>query len=278
MRSFGAAAKLTAPPLDKAGHVRYFLACLKSLPAPYASLDTNRMTIAYFCLSGLDLLGALDKVDAPVLVRWIYSQQVRRPEGSTDEGWLGGFRAPAIYGGPFDPAGCAPSSPFDSGHIAMTYVALASLLILGDDLGGVERAATLRHVRSLQQADGSFRAVLGGGENDMRFVYCAAAVCAMLKDGGGAGEDLGEEGSAYEWEGMDVASASSYILASQAYDGALGMGPGEEAHGGSTCAHSPVARVLIHDAQVRLLGCGSFADGFVGRSRVAGTRAWRRWR
>ena len=118
-------------------------------------------------------------------------------------------------------------------HCDDAGTALATLLILGDDLSGVDRAATLRHVRALQQADGSFRA-FDGGESDMRFVYCAAAICAMLRDGGGAGEDLGEEGSSLEWEGMDAALASSYVLGSQAYDGALGLGPGMESHGGST--------------------------------------------
>ena len=42
------------------------------------------------------------------------------------------------------------------------------------------------------------------------------------------------EGAAQEWEGMDAAAATQYVLASQAFDGALGLGPGAESHGGST--------------------------------------------
>jgi prenyltransferase beta subunit len=42
-------------------------------------------------------------------------------------------------------------------------------------------------------------------ENDMRFVYCAAAVCALLNDFGG----------------MDVDLAVRFILSSQRYDGGL---------------------------------------------------------
>jgi hypothetical protein len=46
------------------------------------------------------------------------------------------------------------SIPFDSSHVAMSYTALASLLILGDDLQRVNRAAVVAGLRSLQQPDG----------------------------------------------------------------------------------------------------------------------------
>lgn len=52
-----------APPrqrtLKRNAHVQYFLRCLRALPSQAQEHDTNRITIAYFCLSGLDLLGAL---------------------------------------------------------------------------------------------------------------------------------------------------------------------------------------------------------------------------
>ena len=63
--------------IDLAAHAKYFLRCLELLPAPYASLDTNRLTVAYFCVSGLDVLGCLERVDAPRIITWIYSLQVR---------------------------------------------------------------------------------------------------------------------------------------------------------------------------------------------------------
>lgn len=46
------------------------------------------------------------------------------------------------------------SKQFTSGHLAMTYTGLASLLILGDDLSRVNRNAIIKGVRSLQQKDG----------------------------------------------------------------------------------------------------------------------------
>ena len=264
-------ASMTRPTIDIPRHIRYFLYCLRTLPTPYTSLDTNRLTVAYFCVSGLDLLGALDKVDAPALIRWIYSQQLRRPEGAPADEWLGGFRGAFLFGAPFSgESGLPTTSAYDTGHIAMTYTALATLLILGDDLSGVDRAATLRHVRALQQADGSFRA-FDGGESDMRFVYCAAAICAMLRDGGGAGEDLGEEGSSLEWEGMDAALASSYVLGSQAYDGALGLGPGMESHGGSTYTGLSALALMGYLPQLQKIDSAIFwckarqIGGFQGR-------------
>lgn len=43
---------------------------------------------------------------------------------------------------------------YDSCHIAMTYTALATLLILGDDLSRVNRGAIIETLRRLQQKDG----------------------------------------------------------------------------------------------------------------------------
>ena len=60
----------------------------------------------------------------------------------------------------------------DSGHIAMTYTAIASLLILGDDLSRVNKTAVLTALRSLQQDDGRWVGILvarGGskGSNEL---------------------------------------------------------------------------------------------------------------
>lgn len=47
-------------------------------------LTIFRLTIAFFAISGLDLLNALDLVykDKRVLIDWIYSQQIIRDEGT----------------------------------------------------------------------------------------------------------------------------------------------------------------------------------------------------
>jgi hypothetical protein len=59
-----------------AAHARYFRNCLKLLPSFVSSLDTNRMTLVFFSLSGLDLMDQLPEERAG-LVDWIYSLQVR---------------------------------------------------------------------------------------------------------------------------------------------------------------------------------------------------------
>jgi len=103
----------------------------------------------------------------------------------------------------------------------MTYTALAILAMCGDDFSRIHKKPITKAMKLLQREDGSFSPVPGGSENDMRFVYCAACICYMLND----------------FSGMNVEKAVSYILSSQSYDRAIGQGPGQESHGGSTyCA------------------------------------------
>ncbi|XP_052221775.1 geranylgeranyl transferase type-1 subunit beta-like [Dreissena polymorpha] len=202
-------------------HVKFFLRCLQVLPGRYSSLDTSRMTIAFFALSGLDMLNALDVIekDRQSIIDWIYSLQVLPDKEGNG---LCGFRGSSTLGHAFDVQKASEKCiPYDGSHIAMTYTALASLLILGDDLGRVDRTAVLSSLRTLQLKDGSYRPVSEPSENDMRFVYCAACICYMLDD----------------WQGMDVAKAAHYIINSISYEGGIGQGPDLEAHGGSTfCA------------------------------------------
>ena len=47
-----------------------------------------------------------------------------------------------------------PLNLWDCGHITMTYTALATLLVLGDDLARLDRAALLAGLRALQLPDG----------------------------------------------------------------------------------------------------------------------------
>ncbi|WAR28678.1 PGTB1-like protein [Mya arenaria] len=204
-------------------HVKFFVRCLQVLPGRYSSLDTSRMTIAFFALSGLDMLDALRVVEKEKssMIEWIYSLQVLpNKEGSNST--LCGFRGSATLGNPFDAKKASEKSiPYDGSHVAMTYTALATLLILGDDLIRVDRQAVLTALRTLQLPDGSFHPVSEPSENDMRFVYCAACVCYILDD----------------WQGMDTDKASQYIVKSLSYEGGIGQGPDLEAHGGSTfCA------------------------------------------
>ena len=155
------------------------------------------MTIAFFCLSGLDFLRV--KVDYENYINLIYSQQTKD----------GGFR-----GGPL----CTmedSNSQYDQAHITMTYTALLSLLILGDDLKRVLKTRTLESIKELQQKDGSFIPQINSSETDIRFLFCACAICFIFND----------------WSGIDVDLALNFIKSCQNYDGAFGTGPKRESHG-----------------------------------------------
>uniref|UniRef100_A0A6Q2ZC20 Prenyltransferase alpha-alpha toroid domain-containing protein n=1 Tax=Esox lucius TaxID=8010 RepID=A0A6Q2ZC20_ESOLU len=183
-------------------HVRFFQRCLQVLPERYSSLETSRLTIVFFALSGLDVLDSLDVIDKPSLIEWVYSLQVLPIEDQSNLGRCG-FRGSSHIGVPYNTSeGPGVSHPYDSGHVAMTYTGLASLIILGDDLGRVNKEACLMGLKALQLEDGSFYAVPEGSENDMRFVYCAACICYMLDD----------------WSGMDIKKAINYIRRSMLLD------------------------------------------------------------
>ncbi|KAL8813457.1 MAG: hypothetical protein Q9223_000216 [Gallowayella weberi] len=206
-----------APTLNKSTHIRYFLRCLKThLPTAYSTNDSQRMTLAFFILCGLDLLGVLEinttEADRVAYVDWIYRCQ--HPDG--------GFRG--FTGADMGGERMEENQHWDPANIAATYFALASLAILGDNLGRVKRIECLRWLRRLQLSDGTFGEALGiQGEahsgRDMRFCYCAAAIKWIL---GGGEEDE---------EDIDVDGLVRFIEASQTYEGGFANGPFHEAHG-----------------------------------------------
>ena len=207
----------------KSRHEKFCSRILGVLPSGFTSLESNRMTVVFFAVSSLDVLGSLDSVLSPEIRRnvvdWIYRLQAV-PEPENPSTFRHGFRGSTTFR-------ASPSrttkllSAVDGGHLAMTYTALATLAILGDDLSGVDRAGVIEGLRKLQQEDGSFIASPEAAENDMRFVFCAAAVCSLIND----------------WSGMDVEKAADYVKKSLRYDGGVAQGPGLESHGGSTyCA------------------------------------------
>lgn len=204
-------------------HVRFFKMCLQALPSSYSSLDTSRLTVAFFALSGLDVLNSLDVIESEKkdIINWIYSLQVLPDPDNTDESLSRcGFRGSSTIGLTFNPSekDTATFHPYDWGHVAMTYTGLASLLILGDDLSRVNMPAIVAGLKALQLEDGSFSALENGSENDMRFVYCACCISYMLQD----------------WSGINKDKAVLFIQNSLTHDFGIGQGPGQECHGGTT--------------------------------------------
>lgn len=190
------------PSFAKERHTKYWLRCLKTyLPTGYTSNDSNRMTLAFFIVSALDLLGVLHDhttaVERGEWVSWIYHCQ--HPNG--------GFRG---FTGTI--SGEKSDGRWDPANLAATFFALVALAVLGDDLKKVKRRECLTWLALLQSPDGSFGEVLGGngeieGTGDVRFCYLAAMVRFLLKGMEGTSEDEGIRD-------IDVDGLSGFVMAS----------------------------------------------------------------
>ncbi|GAV68896.1 Prenyltrans domain-containing protein [Cephalotus follicularis] len=204
---------------DHDRHVVYLQMMYQMLPYHYQTQEINRLTLAYFAISGLHLLGAVDSVDKEQVVSWVLSFQTRpRNKAQLEDGQFYGFHGSRTSQFSLDDNGV---STHNSSHLASTYCALAILKIVGFDMLNIDTESILTSMRNLQQHDGSFMPIHSGAEMDLRFVYCAAAICFILED----------------WSGMDMEKAKDYILNCQSYDGGFGLVPGSESHGGATyCA------------------------------------------
>lgn len=258
-------------------HVNYLL---KSLKKSTSAIQVNeneahRLSLLFFIVSGLDLLGALDTKLSPRdkqdIIEWIYSYQVNANEvkllDSVQKDYEkddsiyfnlnkaekrashSGFRATSIIDS---------GIPLDCGVITMTYCALATLVILEDDLSRVDKKSIISGIKHLQLEDGSFKPSILGGETDMRLVYCAVAVSEILDD----------------WSGIDKDRCASYIKSSLSYEGAFAQCPGAEAHGGSTfCALASLILMskldeTLNEYEIERLTrwcINRFDDGFSGR-------------
>jgi geranylgeranyl transferase type-1 subunit beta len=199
----------------------YWERCLRTyLPHHYTSNDTLRLSLAYFVISALDLLGALESSTTAAerngWADWIYSLQLPN----------GGFRgAPATD---LRDRRNAENEDYDPGNVPSTYFALATLLILGDNLERVKRRECLSWLRSMQREDGSFGAYGFFGEieggMDTRFGYTAMGIRWILR-----GRSSGE------FEGVPDLNISKFVQcvrAANTYDGGMSEMPFHEGHAG----------------------------------------------
>ncbi|KAK9283753.1 hypothetical protein L1049_012003 [Liquidambar formosana] len=204
---------------DRDRHVLFLQMMYQLLPPEYQGQDINRLTLAYFAISGLQVLGALDRVDKEGIASWVLSfQSFPSNKDEPNEGQFYGFHG--SRSSQF-PAGESGVLIHNSSHLASTYCALAILKIVGFNFSHIDSETILTSMKNLQQPDGSFMPIHTGAEKDLRFIYCAAAICFMLDN----------------WSGMDREKAKEYIVNCQSYDGGFGLIPGSESHGGATyCA------------------------------------------
>ena len=183
------------PAFNKAKHIKYWLRCLKTfLPTQYTSNDSQRMTLAFFTLSALDLLEALQEHttadERQGYIDWIYGCQ-------HSDGGFKGFTGADIGKEAREEGRC-----WDPANLAATFFALAALIVLGDSMERVESSACIQWIKSLQNADGSFGEAIGKdgvieGGADMRYCYLAAGVRWIVRRGVVAGvEDINVDGLA----------------------------------------------------------------------------------
>ncbi|GMH90326.1 hypothetical protein TrVE_jg4810 [Triparma verrucosa] len=254
MKAAAELAKANAGKFDLSKNARYLHYSLSGLPEPYESLDTNRLTLAHFCIQSLYILKdqrlfhvLKGKEVRDRMIKWIYNLKVTQVldgsdggEPTTVEGFVGGtFLGNAfkdVFQSPFSAAPNASDTP-TSVHLAMTYCALLTLLTLGDDLSHVDAHRIMLGVKSLQNLDrekdgilfGSFKSHGEGSESDMRFCYCALTIERVLW------KLLHPQ---QPWNGMDSTYVDKgalleFVKRSKCYDGGIALLPDQESHGGS---------------------------------------------
>lgn len=133
-----------------------------------------------------------------------------------------GFRGAPYAGNIWNPH-CEATDciPHDVSNLAMTYTALATLAILGDDFSRVKKDAILAALPYHVRPDGSVLSTcLSGkeGEADVRFSYCLCAVCYMLDD----------------WHTVDREKIAEFLLSTLSIGGGFAQYSENEGHAGST--------------------------------------------
>jgi len=187
--------------IDISLHKKFFEKLTKGLPE---AAHSSYITTLHFIVSALDILNCNHLFPKQQLIDWVYSQQVFTPGAE-------GFKPNGSFGG-------LENTKWDYSTLASTYSALCILLVLGDDLSRVNKGLVVSSIASLQKSDGSFNSHKDGLESDMRFVYCVCSICSILDT----------------WEGINLDKLENFILSCQSSLGSIGMGPGQEGHGGST--------------------------------------------
>ncbi|XP_055297710.1 geranylgeranyl transferase type-1 subunit beta isoform X1 [Sitodiplosis mosellana] len=255
--------------VNKKRHTKYFQRCLDVLPPRLASHDSTRVTLAFFAICGLDVLNSLDVLSENrrrEICDWIYRFQII----SNDSPNCSGFQGSSTLNIKDADASTCGSEKYKWGHLAMSYTGISMLVTLGDDLSRLNRKAIVDGVAAVQRTDGSFSASIEGNEHDMRFVYCAAAICYMLDDWGSVNKQL----------------MANYIKNSIRYDSGISQHYEMESHGGTTfCAiaalhlsgQMDVLSESTRDKLIRWLVFRQQESGFNGRPNKPSDACYSFW-
>ena len=167
-------------------HTKYFIRCLGLLPSQYTETDSNRMSLLFFGVLGLAVLGTLETATTAeqrnIWSAWIMSCQI----GS------GGFR-----GTPLMELGNENSrhEGYDIPHLPSTYFALITLIHLNQDIKSLNGLDILQWIKTLQIPSGKTTSVKCQGQSDIfdvRFNYFVAVIRKILQEHGFVIEDSTE--------------------------------------------------------------------------------------
>ncbi|GAA6042262.1 hypothetical protein JCM8097_000603 [Rhodosporidiobolus ruineniae] len=240
------------PALLAKQHILFASRHAKFLPTAYQQEDSNRMTLAYFCLASLALLpssavsSANPELSAlEVMLKdsqregfrnWVYEQQLPSGGFRGSESLGGGNGQSTAKSGATEAAAGPASSPtapssssstgtftsLDTPHIIQSYTALLNLALLNDDFLRLNRRGLLDFLGACQNEDGSFSHFPGCSEDpDPRSTYSAFAIASMLND----------------WSTVNIDRALDFLNSCRRYEGGFAQRPGAEANAGPTyCA------------------------------------------
>ena len=149
-----------------------------SIPSHYISADSNRITLFYFLICSSEL-----------------NHQIIKDFDLTSYLIKTGFTGHLFI---------------NKSHITMTF----SALLLSCKLENKQNI--LDNLTNLQHKNGSFCPFVGSTEYDIRFTYCAIAICYILND----------------FTTININLAVDFIINCQTYEGGFGKGRLMEAHGG----------------------------------------------
>lgn len=201
--------------------IRYSLRCLRLLPSPYESDDNNRLTFGFFSIGSLSLLGSIDRLDQQEKLD--YLEWIHQRWDSHSGGFTGHPNVDLrIHNN--------PEESLNQPHITHTYAALLLLALLStpqaetpkptNPYSALDVPKLLKFVVDCQQANGSFCPFPSSTEQDVRFVFCATAILAIL--------------NVDPRTVIDVQSTVDFLTSCRRYDGGYGQAPFLESQGGTT--------------------------------------------
>ena len=201
--------------IDRSRLSHFLNGALGILPAGYTGLDASRTWICYWSLHAMDVSGSLH-----ACLEDFYSESHTTSESDIDTKV---YKAKLKIGDWLlrcqHPSGGFGGGPDQQAHLAPTYAAINSLVILGlEELWRrIDRRSLYTFLFRMKRSDGSFT-MHEGGEEDVRGCYTALC-CARLTN------ILTAE---------LMSNVGEHVARCQTYEGGIGATRYSEAHGGYT--------------------------------------------